>query len=582
MEDEVKKVSKKKILFLEIDEEITSIFERIGKLGYKEIYLVIPKRAVILQSVVNLKILKQKIEEIGKTLSIISNDANGMKLAHQAGIKVFDHHAQGKSQDKEQDTRQESTLLKPIAASSNDVDDGIPSRLPQKKSSIFEIVRDLKMGEKKFSIKGFLQDRKTNKISNPGLSAYANSGNKKFISALLFASLGVFGLIAYIALPGATIQIVPASTVVTKASNISLTKNPRDSHDLMVYNVASEAELTLTYHSSGTKSLGGNASGTVTIYNISNKNWPLIKDTRFQTDTGIVFRIKQEINVPRGNPDNPGEIQVTVYADPLDANGAAVGERGNIGPSKFFLPGLKEDTRQLLYAESAEYMTGGTTDVKTYVTDEDLLAAASKIEEELKEKALSALRKEVLAQATANNMTLSLLEDSDIIQYGVAEVKLPKESVGKETDTFEVTGTMKISGVAYDSQGLLSILKSEIMSTKTPGKKLVKIDDKSISINVFEVNIKGDAYKFTAQIQGIEEYAIDTEDETGANLVKKIEEHVAGKPVEEAESYIQNLPEVNSVEIKMWPFWSPTIPTLPDNIKIKSLSQEEVSVESVT
>ena len=40
--------------------------------------------------------------------------------------------------------------------------------------------------------------------------------------------------------------------------------------------------------------------------------------------------------------------------------------------------------------------------------------------------------------------------------------------------------------------------------------------------------------------------------------------------------HIQNLPEVNSVEIKIWPSWSPTIPSLPENIRIKSLSKEEV------
>jgi len=81
---DIKKVSKKKILFVQIDEEITRIFERVEKLPYNEVYLVVPKRAILLQSVVNLKILKQKISEIGKQVSLIANDVNGMKLAYQA------------------------------------------------------------------------------------------------------------------------------------------------------------------------------------------------------------------------------------------------------------------------------------------------------------------------------------------------------------------------------------------------------------------------------------------------------------------------------------------------------------------
>lgn len=574
--NEVKKVSKKKIVFLQIDEEITGIFERIEKLAYKEIYLVIPKRAVILQSVVNLKILKQKIEDLGKTMYIITDDTNGMKLAHQAEIKIFDHYAKMDEGKTAPGLKEESALLKPIAASSNDVDESGPSRLPQKKSTIFEVVRSLKESDGGFSIKKFLRERRINKSKTVDVGSYFKSMNKKSIMLLLGLSIFIFGVIAYVALPGATVEIVPASGVVSKGVNILLEKNPIDSRSLKVYDISSEAEFTMTYHSSGTKSEGGNASGNLTIYNISNKNWPLITETRFQTSDGLVFRIKEAVTVPAGNTENPGSIQAHVVADSTDANGVTIGERGNIGASKFFLPGLRDSNRDQLYAESTENMSGGSTLVSTYVTDGDLVAAGNKLESALKEKALSALRREALAQSTANNIQLAILEDSDVIQYGAADIELPRDIIGKEMDTFDVSGKMKIKGVAYDSQKLLSILKSEIISTKTPGKRLVKIDENSISINVFEVNLQKDSYKFTSQIQGIEEYEIDPEFEGGNKLSKKIKEHIAGKTVEEAENYIQNLEEVNSVNIKMWPIWSPTIPTLPDNIRIKSLSQGSV------
>ncbi len=574
MEDEVKKVSKKKMIFIQIDDEITSIFDRIEKLAYKDIYLVIPKRAVLFQSVVNLKILKQKMDDLGKTLFIITDDTNGMKLAHQAEIKVFDHYAKMDNSKVETEAREESALLKPIAATSNDVNETQPSRLPQKKSTIFEIVRTLKSGDKGFSLKAYFRERKLNKLNRAG--SYFNSLNKRSIVLFLGVSVAVFFFIAYVALPGATINIVPASTVITKGANIVLQKNPSDSKDLKVYDLSSEVETTLTYQSSGTKSQGSNASGNLTIYNIANKDWPLIAETRFQTSDGIVFRIKEEVTVPAGSMENPGQLQVHVVADEKDANGTTTGDRGNIGPSKFFLPGLRDANKDQLYGESTEYMSGGTTQVSSFVSDEDLIAASAKLEEALKEKALSALRKEALAQSTVNGIQLTLLEDSDIIQYGAPVITVPREIVGKEQSSFEVSGKMKISGVAYNSDTLFSILESNVIGTKTPGKRLVKIDQNSISIHVFEVNLKSDVYKFTAQIQGIEEYEIDPDLEGGNKLAKKIKEHIAGKTVEEAENYIQNLPEVNSVEIKMWPFWSPTIPTLPDNIKIKSLSQGEV------
>lgn len=566
-ENSFKKVSKKKMVFVQIDEEITSIFDKIERLAYKEIYLVIPKRSVILQSIVNLKILKQKLDEGGKTLFVITNDPNGMKLSHQAGIKVFDHFESDEVQkDDKENNSDQSALIRPMVATSNDVDDYSPSRLPQKKSTIFEVVRNIKAGERGFSLKSYLKQRKANKAN-----FYVPGVNKKIISAFVFGSVLVFAIISYVALPGATINIVPASAVVTKAVNINLEENTNDSNTLKAHMVESEVEYSISHHASGTKSKGVNASGILTIYNVSNKNWPLLTETRFQTELGIVFRIKEGVTVPAN-----GELEVSVTADTLDANGIAVGERGNIGPSKFFLPGLKEDSRTQLYAESFAYMTGGTTDVSTYITEEDLIAASEKLETELEEKALSALRKEVLAKSAELGLSLALLEDSDLIQYGTAKIDLPYELLNEETESFEVGGSMTIKGVAYDSEALSSVLKSEMTSTKTPGKVLVRIDENSISINVFEVNTVRNIYKFTAQIQGIEEYEIDPELEGGAALGEKIKEHIAGKAVEEAENYIQNLPEVNSVEIKMWPIWSPTIPTLSDNIKIRSLSESEI------
>ena len=158
------------------------------------------------------------------------------------------------------------------------------------------------------------------------------------------------------------------------------------------------------------------------------------------------------------------------------------------------------------------------------------------------------------------------------------EVDLPYELLGQEVDSFEVKGTLKLSGVAYDSDALYELLKTELLSVQTPGKQIISVDKDSISLSVLEANVPADQYKITAQIQGVEEYEIDADLEGGAELNKKIKEHIAGKTIEEAEAYIQNLPEVNSVEIKVWPVWSPTIPSLPDNIKIKSLS-EGVQIE---
>ena len=571
MSDQLKKVSKKKILFVQIDEEITSIFEKIEKLPYKEIYLVVPKRSVLLQSIVNLKILKQKLEEIEKNIAIITNDPNGMKLALQAEIRVFDQWDLERDPAPEREERDpNSALLKPIAATQNEVEDPLPSRLPKKKSSIFEVVRDLKHKDKGFSLRSYLSDIKKNRLEHQAIRL--SPGKKRWVATFLFASIFVFLIVIYVALPGATILIEPTSDVVTKGINVELETNPSDEVSLQSYSVEASVEETITHSASGVENQGSNASGTITIINTSGVERPLIASTRFQTDTGLVFRLQADVTVPSGTVENPGKIDVQVLADEVDASGLPVGELGNIGPSHFFLPGLREDSRSELYGESSTAMSGGTSQVITRVTEEDLLAAEAKLTEKLNEVILAELRKEVLSLGNSKGLNLKLLEDESALEFGTVSVDLPYALVGQEMSSFEVTGSLSAEGASYDSDALYSLLKAEILSVETPGKQVVSIDENSMFITVLEANPSSNSYKITAQIQGVEEYEIDPDLEGGAELTQKIIEHIAGKSVEEAESYIQNLPEVNKVEIKIWPVWSPKIPSLPDNIKIKSLS----------
>jgi hypothetical protein len=576
MTKKIKKVSKKKMLFVELDEEITSIFEKIEKLNYSEIYLVVPKRAVLLQSIVNLKILKQKLDDIGKEMAIITDDTNGMKLAHQAEVRIFDYWEAGGSEFKKAPEKpKDSALLTPIAASSNEIDTDGPSRLPKKKSSIFEVVRTIRTKDDGFSLRTYLRDRKKNRIETEPLHVSLPGGNRKFIFGLLGASILVFGFIAYVALPGATVSIEPASDVVTKGVNIVLETSPQEARSLKAYALDAETELTITHPASGILSEGANAAGYVTLINKSDLAWPLVASTRLQSPEGIIYRIQDAVTVPSGSEVNPGTAEAYVVADPVDANGTAVGDRGNIGPSGFVLPGLRESSQDVLYAESYTDMSGGETMVSAIVLEDDLIAAREKLETQLKEKVLSALRKEALSQGSSLNVSLDILEDSDVLQYSAADIDMPYELLGQEMEDFEITGSMALEGIAYDASALLAILKTEIVTATTPGKSLIRIDEDSISINVMEANNALSYYKFTAQIQGIEEYVIDPNEEAGSKLAKKIKEHIAGKTIEEGENYVQNLPEVNSATISLWPGWSPTIPTLPENIRIKSLSESE-------
>lgn len=74
--------------YIDIDEEITSIVEKLKKARAKEIIMVVPKRALLIQSIVNLRILKKEADEAGLQLMIVTQDKLGKILIEKAGILV--------------------------------------------------------------------------------------------------------------------------------------------------------------------------------------------------------------------------------------------------------------------------------------------------------------------------------------------------------------------------------------------------------------------------------------------------------------------------------------------------------------
>lgn len=76
--------------YIDIDEEITSIIDRLKKAKAEEVVIVIPKRALIIQSLVNLKILRKEAENLGLKIMAVTQDKLGRMLIENAGILAQD------------------------------------------------------------------------------------------------------------------------------------------------------------------------------------------------------------------------------------------------------------------------------------------------------------------------------------------------------------------------------------------------------------------------------------------------------------------------------------------------------------
>lgn len=97
-------------LYIDIDEEITSIIDRVRKSQGSDIIIVAPKQALLLQSLVNLKLLKKEADRKKKKIIVVTQDRIGKKLIEKAGII-----ARGKVEDSAREYAETDLNSHPLA-----------------------------------------------------------------------------------------------------------------------------------------------------------------------------------------------------------------------------------------------------------------------------------------------------------------------------------------------------------------------------------------------------------------------------------------------------------------------------------
>jgi hypothetical protein len=138
-----------------------------------------------------------------------------------------------------------------------------------------------------------------------------------------------------------------------------------------------------TIQPTGIKQISRKASGQIIIYNAySSQSQNLIRDTRFETSEGKIYRIDQSIVVPgakiEGGKITASEIEATVYAD-------KPGEEYNIGLTDFTIPGFRDqEKREKIYGRSKTNMEGGKVGEISVATEDDINKAKSSLREKIK------------------------------------------------------------------------------------------------------------------------------------------------------------------------------------------------------
>lgn len=211
-------------------------------------------------------------------------------------------------------------------------------------------------------------------------------------AVIVLVFLGV-GFLATLFLQGTEFTVYPKYKDVAIEAAFTAYQNPEKDalgYELLTLEEIGERTVTAT----GSEPVEERATGEITLYNaFSKESQRLIKNTRFESNDGKIFKIQDSIVIPGYTTSAtgekiPGTIVVKVFAD-------TTGDAYNIGPTKFTIPGLKDSPQfEGMYGESASTMQGGFVGTKLIVEDAELTRTKEAIRTELKDRLFVRLRSE--------------------------------------------------------------------------------------------------------------------------------------------------------------------------------------------
>ncbi|OGF18511.1 hypothetical protein A3G56_03060 [Candidatus Falkowbacteria bacterium RIFCSPLOWO2_12_FULL_45_10] len=279
--------------------------------------------------------------------------------------------------------------------------------------------------------------------------------------------------------------------------------------------------------------------GTVTIYNKTNSDQPLIKTTRLLSPDDKLFRLKQTVRVPAN-----GQLEkVEVYADQAAKEMA-------IAPTKFIIPGLNQTKQDLIYAESAspfEYRELG----ETLVSAEDLQKAKEILTKQLADK-LQAMTAAPKYQNYDN--VISKVNDNAIIFNTAAKL-------GDKVKEFRMSAATEAAIVAFNTNEVAELARQKVAESLPDDKRLESFDKNNFqySVDKYDVN------RGTADLKI--EVAAQMVLKEGTEIIKA--DRLVGLNRQQLDDYLSSLREVAGYEVKFTPNWINKVPSLLDHIKVE-------------
>lgn len=388
-------------------------------------------------------------------------------------------------------------------------------------------------------------------IEKPKLEFYL-LGGKNILIFILFISILV-GIIFHFALSKAEIGIWPEAEIKTLKTKVTVSKEAKeiDLSNNVIPGEMISAEKTVAeeFPSSGKEMVEKKAEGVIRIYNNYNLSQTLVQNTRFQPPLEEFqnplekgenpwFRTQEKIIVP-----SKGYKDVRVKAE-------AAGEKYNIGPATFSIPGLAGAPQYtFVYGKSFEAMTGGLKKEVSQVTESDLESARKTLEE----KAL----KEI-----TTDLKNKISSEFDFLEGAVQTKILESFSLilaGAESEKFNFRVKAKAETLTFKKEDLKKFVDEVFLSQISEDQKVYQ---PTLKIDYSPEKIQSEENKIILNL------------EISAKIYSEIDEDslkkgLAGKSTKEAQLLLEDQPKIIKTQVKIFPFWLKNLPSNVEKIKIK-------------
>lgn len=346
---------------------------------------------------------------------------------------------------------------------------------------------------------------------------------------------------------GATIKVTPKQTRVLATNELFTAEKQGALGEISFETAKITKQGGEVVPATGEEMVERKASGQIVIYNnFDSSDQRLIRNTRFETPEGLIYRIDESVVVPGRTASNPGSVEVVVYAD-------EPGEKYNIGLKDFTIPGFKDDAPRYkeIYARSKSEMSGGFIGMVKKVSETDLASAKDRIIEKLEAE----LKDEILVQIPENFVTFS---DSFIIKSR----SLPQTEA--RGDSVQVNEEVTLHAIFFRKDELGKSIASELSSQEFAEGDVGIVDWGSL---VFAIQNKE---SINPEIDTTVSFTISGD----IDLMLLFDEmslktSLLGKSKKSLHTVLSNFPSIEKAEAVIKPFWRRSFPDNEKKIKLE-------------